>query len=173
MKISCRVFLACSLTVTALSAGAVDLTKVSCTVPIAEFRAALLQATNEARAKGRLCGSEYYAPASPLRWNGRLAKASRIHSRDMASNNFFSHTGSDGLQSWDRAVSAGFNYRRIGENIAAGYTNVASVQSGWENSPGHCRNIMNPNYTVMGAGCIARSGSDYQRYWTVVFGTRL
>lgn len=173
MKLSARVILASSLAATALSASAVDLNRIPCTTPIAEFREALLQATNEARASGRRCGSELYPQTTPLRWNGRLAKSARIHSRDMASNNFFSHTGSDGLQSWDRARNAGFQYSRIGENIAAGYNNVASVQTGWENSAGHCRNIMNPDFKVMGAGCITRSNSDYQRYWTVVFGTRL
>ncbi len=173
MKLTARVILASTLTATALTASAVDLTKVTCNVPVTEFREALLQATNDARSKGRFCGSQFYAKAAPLRWNGRLAKAARNHSRDMAINNFFSHTGSDGLQVWDRAVNAGFNYNYIGENIAAGYTTAASTQSGWEKSPGHCRNIMNPNYVVMGARCITRSNSDYQRYWTVVFGKRL
>lgn len=172
MKLSASVILASTLAVTAMSAAAVDLTRVSCTVPTAEFRAAILQATNKARTEGRRCGSEFYGPVAELRWNGRLMKAARNHSRDMAINNFFSHTGSDGLKAWDRALDAGFVYSRIGENIAAGQTSVASVQSGWENSAGHCRNIMNADYKVMGARCIARSGSDYQRYWTVVFGTR-
>lgn len=173
MKLTASVILASTLTATALSAGAVDLTKVTCNVPVKEFREAMLQATNDARSKARFCGSDFYAKAAPLRWNGKLAKAARNHSRDMAINNFFDHTGSDGLQAWDRAVSAGFRYRFIGENIAAGYTTMASTQAGWEKSPGHCRNIMNPNYVVMGARCISRSNSDYQRYWTVVFGKRL
>lgn len=172
MKIAASVILASTLATTALWAGAADLSRVPCTVPIAEFRDALLQATNESRAKGRRCGSDFYAKVAPLKWNGRLARSARVHSRDMASNNFFSHTGSDGLQAWDRALFSGFRYSHIGENIAAGYNDVASVQAGWENSPGHCRNIMNPDYAVMGAGCITRSNSDYRWYWTVVFGKR-
>ena len=35
----------------------------------------------------------------------------------------------------------------------------------WIESPGHCRNIMNSNYTEIG---VARVGD----YWTLVLGTR-
>ena len=89
----------------------------------------------------------------------------------MSSNNFFSHTGSDGLQPWDRAVAEGYAYRSIGENIAAGQGSVGEVQSGWMDSPGHCRNIMNSGYVEVGAACVVDSNAQYQRYWTVVFGS--
>ena len=145
---------------------------MSCTVPFKEFRAALLQATNEARAKGLQCGSEFYPSVAPLIWNGKMSRAARNHSRDMAFNNVFSHTGSDGLQVWDRVRGLGYPYTRVGENIAAGYTNVAAVQAGWESSEGHCRNMMRSEYKEMGAACVTLPGSTYQRYWTVVFGRR-
>ena len=80
-----------------------------------------------------------------------------------------SHTGSDGLAPWDRAVAEGYAYRNISENVAAGYPNAGSVQAGWLDSPGHCGNIMNPAYTEMGVGCTRSSGTDYGTYWTVVF----
>jgi len=55
-----------------------------------------------------------------LIWNEALARAAQKHSTDMSINNFFSHSGSDGLQVWDRANAEGYEYRYIGENIAAG-----------------------------------------------------
>ena len=110
------------------------------------------------------------AAAPRVRWSGELNRTAVRHSRDMARNNFFDHTGSDGLQVWDRAQAAGYAYRNIGENIAAGYPNVGRVQAGWLKSPGHCRNIMNPAYTQMAGRCVQRAGSDYGSYWTVVFG---
>ncbi len=132
--------------------------------------AALLQATNASRAQARQCGSESFAAAPALIWNDSLAEAARKHSNDMASNNFFSHTGSDGLQVWDRANAEGYQYRYIGENIAAGQTTVGIAQDGWVKSPGHCSNIMNPQIVEMGAACVADSGSQYRTYWTVVVG---
>ena len=134
------------------------------------MKAALLQSTNDFRTQARQCGTTAAASADPLVWNNSLAAAARSHSNDMESNNFFNHTGSDGLQAWDRAVAQGYTYRYIGENIAAGQRNVGSVQNGWIDSPGHCSNIMKQEFTEMGAACVPGSGSDYPSYWTVVFG---
>lgn len=141
-----------------------------CAAPPAEVARALIRATNRARASARRCGATTMPAVPRLRWNGALARAARKHSRDMAGNDFFSHTGSDGLKSWDRAVAEGYDYRNIGENIAAGYPNAGSVQEGWLDSPGHCRNIMNPSFTQIGVGCTRDTGASYGNYWTVVFG---
>ena len=141
-----------------------------CTASVAEVARALRRATNEARSKARRCGSTLMEAAPKLRWNRELTRAARAHSRDMARNNFFSHTGSDGLKVWDRALAEGYSYRYIGENIAAGYANVGSVQSGWLSSPGHCKNLMSANFTHMGVSCVREASSDYRDYWTVVFG---
>ena len=141
-----------------------------CSAPAADVSRALMRATNEARAEARRCGTTLMPAAPAVRLNSLLNRAARAHSRDMARNNFFSHTGSDGSKSWDRAAAQGYVYGYIGENIAAGYRDAGSVQSGWLNSPGHCENIMRPQYTQMGVGCTRSAGSDYGTYWTVVFG---
>jgi len=39
-----------------------------------------------------------------------------------------------------------------GENIAVGYPTVSSVLQGRLGSEGHCRNVMNPAFTEIGAG---------------------
>jgi uncharacterized protein YkwD len=88
----------------------------------------------------------------------------------MACNNFFSHTGLDGSQPWDRAQREGYNYSYIGENIAAGNSDAASTMTQWMNSTGHRENILNPNFTQIGIGYAYGSNSDYKYYWTAVFG---
>jgi len=40
----------------------------------------------------------------------------------------------------------------LGENIAKGYPNAAEVVWGWMHSRGHRKNILNPNYTLLGVG---------------------
>jgi uncharacterized protein YkwD len=80
----------------------------------------------------------------------------------MDQNKFFSHTGSNGSTVGERVTKAGFVWRSCGENIAKGYPNEETVVQGWINSAGHCKNIMNPGFTLMG---IAKSGD----YWTQVF----
>ena len=141
-----------------------------CAAPPVEVMRALFRETNRARASARRCGAQTMPAVPRLRWEGKLVRAARKHSRDMARNDFFSHTGSNGLKVWDRAVAEGYAYRSIGENIAAGYPNAGSVQAGWLDSPEHCRNIMSPSFTHMGAGCTRDAAAYYGSYWTVVFG---
>lgn len=125
----------------------------------------LLDLVNEVRQSGCNCGDEYFSPVSPVAWNDTLEKAAQIHSDDMNKKNFFSHTGSDGSSAGDRITELGYDWSTYGENIAAGYTSEQTVIQGWLDSDGHCKNIMNGNFTEMG---IATKGS----YWTQVFATK-
>ena len=113
----------------------------------------------------------------PLKLNDRLLDAAQDHSNDMARNDFFNHTGADGLTVGDRVRASGYQYSTAGENIAAGQTTAAQVVEGWMNSPGHRANILNPNYTEIGVGyeyLQNDTGSvNHNHYWTQVFGTLL
>ncbi|MCP5203109.1 MAG: thrombospondin type 3 repeat-containing protein [Pseudomonadales bacterium] len=132
----------------------------------------MLNAVNTVRAQARMCGSTSYAAASPLAWNCALETAATGHSADMANNNFFSHTGSDGQSVGYRATQAGYSWSAVGENIAAGIplSSVSAVIQAWLDSPGHCANMMRSTYTEFGAAKISNSSSTYNVYWTQVFG---
>jgi len=125
-------------------------------------RAKILRLVNQARREGRYCGSEWYGPVKDLRWNEKLEEAARIHSDDMYQNNFLSHTGSDGKKVDDRLYSVHYFWTACGENVAYGALYEDEVMKEWLDSPGHCVNIMNPRYTVMGAWLTGL-------YWTQVF----
>jgi len=137
----------------------------------AEAGKQILKDTNEARAAARNCGNQKFQAVPPLEWNGKLSTAALAHSREMAGRNYFSHAGKGGGQVSDRATEAGYNWRRIGENIAAGQSSPKQVVSAWLASPGHCANIMNPEFTEMGAAYAVNPESDTTIYWTQVFGT--
>lgn len=124
----------------------------------------LLDLVNELRAGGCLCGDQNMPAVGTLRWNQQLAAAAVQHSQDMANNQHFSHTGTDGSSGGDRIQQQGYRWQTYGENIAQGYASVASVFKGWKDSPGHCRNMMNANFKEMGAGV-------KNRYWTQDFAT--
>lgn len=134
----------------------------------------MLNAVNAARAQSRVCGSKgSYAAAPALTWSCELEAASLGHSQDMANNNFFSHTGSNGKNSGYRATAAGYTWSRMGENIAAGipYNAVSVVVQGWVDSPGHCANLMGAGFTQLGAAKFTNASSTYNVYWTQMFGT--
>lgn len=107
---------------------------------------------------------------APLRLNAELNTAAFDHSYDMASNNYFSHTGLNGSTFSERAIAAGYTGSPRGENIAAGYSTVANTFNQWVNSTGHLNNMLNSNSNEMGIGHATYNGSTYTHYWTQIFG---
>ena len=119
----------------------------------------VLRLTNVERAKAG-CG--------PVKGNAQLTKSATGHSRDMADNNYFSHTSLDGRTFSDRIKAAGYPGGTLAENIAAGQRTAASVMESWMNSPGHRANILNCGYRDLGVGHVL--GGEYGHYWTQNFG---
>jgi len=140
---------------------------------LGEWRAAgaeILRLTNSARASARACGGQRFGAAPPLEWAPALGAAALAHSRDMASRNYFSHRAKDGSQVGGRATREGYPWRSIGENIAAGQGSPAQVMASWLVSPTHCSNIMDRDFTQMGAAYALHDASDSTIYWTQVLG---
>ena len=135
------------------------------------YQAAMLEQVNAARATARSCGTEAFAAAQPLSYNCPIEGAATSHSQDMATNNFFSHTGSDGLRVGARVTATEYEWSVVGENIAAGYDEVETVMDAWLDSPGHCRNIMDPRFTEFAVMRVDATNKDYENYWTQVFAT--
>ncbi|EQM77953.1 CAP domain-containing protein [Pseudomonas stutzeri] len=132
---------------------------------------AVLEQVNQARREPRRCGEQSFEAAPPVSWDPKLGDTALAHSRDMAEKDYFSHQGRDGSQVSDRAQRQGYRWQRIGENIAAGQGSAEQAVSGWLASPGHCSNIMNPEFTEMGAAYATNPRSAATIYWTQVFGT--
>jgi uncharacterized protein YkwD len=109
---------------------------------------------------------------APMTTSSQLTAAARQHSRDMACNDFFSHTGSDGSSPFDRIASSGFSFTAAAENIYAGsgsYNSPQQAFNGWMNSSGHRTNMLNPTYTHIGVGYIYNASSTYGGYFTADF----
>ena len=131
----------------------------------------LLAAINTARAQGRDCGGQFFAAAPALSWNATLGEVAHSHSRAMANGNFFAHQDRDGYTPGDRAELAGYGGRLVGENIAAALDRSERVLDGWLASPAHCANLMNPQFSELGAAYAVDPKSDAGIYWTALFGT--
>lgn len=132
----------------------------------------LLDLINTARAEPRKCGTQAFTATAPLSWNDTLAGAANSHTRNMANGNFFDHLDPDGRTPGDRAELAGYIAKNIGENIAAGLDTPRKVVDGWLASPGHCANLMNPQFRELGAAYAMDPKSDAGIYWTGLFGTQ-
>jgi uncharacterized protein YkwD len=112
---------------------------------MSDLEQAVVDLTNQARVQNGL---------PPLQVQGALVAMAQLQSNNMAQLNEMAHVlpgvAEPTLQS--RAAAAGYNYAWLGENIAFGYPDAASVVAAWMNSPEHRANILNPNYTDIGVG---------------------
>ena len=134
--------------------------------------AQILKEINEARAVPRTCGTQAFAAAAPVTWNGYLAGAARTHAGDMAERAYFDHVTPEGRTPAQRAEAAGYTgWQEIAENIAAGYT-LGNVTQGWLDSPSHCKTLMDPTLKEVGVGYLYKPGSKYGTYWVQDYGTR-
>lgn len=131
----------------------------------------VIELINESRAVGRYCGSQWYPAVSPVVHNTKLARSSRRHSHDMGVRNYFAHSYGKSTLKY-RLKKVNYRWRAAGEIIAAGQPSPAGVVKAWIDSPGHCKNIMNPRYREVGSGFVIVEGSRYTKYWTVEFGRR-
>ena len=108
-----------------------------------DFEQRVIDLTNAERAKQGLAS---------LKANAELNRAADEHAEDMATQDYFSHTGLDGSSPGDRMADEGYQTRAWGENIAWGQKTPEAVVSAWMNSPGHRANILNGNFTEIGVG---------------------
>jgi uncharacterized protein YkwD len=142
----------------------------SCSLP--NFQADMLRAVNEARATARKCGSTDKPAVSAVTWNNELFAAAAGHSQDMALNDYFAHNSLDGRTPGQRAVNAGYRFRNMGENIAAGQIGIADVMQDWLESEGHCNAIMSGVFTEVAVSCVATTRPRYPTYWSMELGRR-
>ena len=161
-----RLIVSCLFTVICLT----GIKAYSQTTGTAEFKHEFLKQINHVRSTGCTCGTTYMPPAPPMVWNDNLEKAAKGHAWDMSNNNYFSHTSKDGRSMEDRIVFAGYIFNgfksfAIGENIAFGQMSINEVMNGWLKSPGHCKNLLNPQFKEVGV-------AQDHTYWVQDFGGR-
>jgi uncharacterized protein YkwD len=121
----------------------------------------LVQCANDARAAKGL---------ERLKVDHTLHAAAHAFARDMVRRRFFDHTDPDGRDPGERIEARGGDFSAWGENIARGYPGAGATCRGWLKSPGHRRNILDPDFTRVGAGYA--SGGTNGPYFVQDFGRR-
>jgi len=105
-----------------------------------------------------------------LKFEERLRIAARQHSEEMLKDNYLSHGSSNILNktSVQRIYNSGLPILKVGENVAEDIGNLIPfllrknidslakrIVNGWMESPGHRKNILDPDFTHMGIGSLA------------------
>jgi uncharacterized protein YkwD len=131
-----------------------------------------LALVNQARAQPRRCGSRSLPAAPALALDATLGSVAAAHARDMAHTGRMAHEGSDGSTAAERVTRAGYPWRTVAENVAAGDRTAEAVVQTWLDSPGHCANLMNPDVREMGIAYAFEASSPKGTYWAQVFAAR-
>ncbi|KGP90231.1 serine protease [Pontibacillus chungwhensis BH030062] len=105
-----------------------------------------------------------------LSWDEAVKTTARDHSKDMAVNNYFSHTNPEGQSPFDRMTEDGIAYRTAGENLAAGQSSSIFAHEGLMNSIGHRENILHKDFERLAVG--VAFNEEAQPYYTENFLTK-
>ena len=101
----------------------------------------------------------------PLTVSSKLRKAAQHHASDMANNEYFGHTSSDGTTWGVRIKRAGYSHP-AGETIAFGYDAASAVVRSWLNSPKQRHKLLNCDAKTIGVGYANLDGG----YWVADLG---
>lgn len=88
----------------------------------------------------------------PLAKNDLLTAAAQKKVEDMFNKNYFDHVSPAGQTPAELVAETGYNYKTTGENLALGdFASEKDLVDAWMASPGHRANILNRDYTEIGA----------------------
>jgi uncharacterized YkwD family protein len=101
---------------------------------------------------------------APLTLTKNLADGAYLKSKDMAVNNYFSHTSPTYGSPFDMMKSLGISYSAAGENIAKN-TSIKGAHDAFMNSSGHRANILNSGFSKLGLGIYQKDNYIYVTQW--------
>jgi len=111
--------------------------------PLASQEQLVIEQTNQIRAQAGL-------PALTL--DSRLMQSAAAKATDMATRGYFGHANPDGYHMSYWINGAGYTYSLAGENLAKGFYDLDRLMNAWVASPGHYKNLVQPEFTNIGVG---------------------
>jgi uncharacterized protein YkwD len=133
-------------------------------VKLSDDEKALVELTNKSRAEEKL---------AQLKINPLLCKVARQHTLNMCKHEKMAHV-LDGKSVAQRVTDAGYDYRKVGENLAKAYGDAKApasppteIHKKWMESKGHRAHILEPKYTEIGINMALSEKGTY--YYTVVY----
>jgi uncharacterized protein YkwD len=136
---------------TAVAALTLALPTTALASGLTRSEASLLRTMNQVRAQHGL---------APLRYDSRLERAARAHSREMVSTNTFAH-GAFGSRMLQFNVTGSL----VGENLAWGtgpFGTTSGFVKSWLASPEHRANLLRPSFRRVGVGELVSSFRGYR-----------
>ncbi|MDP3997281.1 MAG: CAP domain-containing protein, partial [bacterium] len=121
--------------------------------------AGILRATNLHRGENNVAA---------LTANTVLDKAAQAKLADMFAKQYFEHVSPDGAGPGDVVENAGYQFIRVGENLALGnFADDTELVQAWMDSPGHRANILYSGFSQIGIAT-TRGTYEGQQVWIAV-----
>jgi|GEM_PF-5030830 uncharacterized protein YkwD len=86
----------------------------------------------------------------PLSVSPQLQLSAQKKAEDIVERNYWSHNTPEGEPFW--VFVQDYDWRYLGENLAANFNTAEKAMTAWLNSPSHRANILNPLYQDIGVG---------------------
>jgi uncharacterized protein YkwD len=114
--------------------------------------------------------NQYRAAAGvpPLATDDRLRAAADDRMRHMEEVGYWSHESPDGMTPFVWVRMRAYDFRKVGENLAAGFDTAGLLVQAWMESPGHRANVLSPDYQDCGLSIIEGSTKGPARGSSIV-----
>jgi len=129
----------------------------------------LLDAINDVRATGALCGDRTRDPVPDLEVAPELRCAARRHAVDQSEGGTLSHTGNDGSSTLSRIDLAQYAGVPSHELLAGDFLDPQAVLEAWLASPTECEALLSSTAAEFGPG-FARSEDGRVATWVLMIG---
>ncbi|WP_208994855.1 CAP domain-containing protein [Roseibium hamelinense] len=81
----------------------------------------------------------------------------------------------DSMDTWQHSAfglsqrldKAGYANYAGAENLGSGYSSLSAAFEGWQGSPGHNKNLLNPYVTRVGIARVNRSDGKWRNFWVM------
>jgi uncharacterized protein YkwD len=150
--------LVCSLV---LAACAFSPTRVTGYAPARPFD---MTPVNPAEAAQMISAYRQSRGLGPVAVDGRLNAIAQSQANAMARADRVSHDVGGGFS---RRMN-GFEADAAAENIGAGFHDLPEAMQRWRDSPGHDRNLLNRDVTLIGIASVYAPDTRYKSFWALV-----
>lgn len=100
----------------------------------------------------------------PVAVDARLNALAQEQANAMARTGKVSHDLGGGFS----RRMAGFNPDAAAENLGGGFHDLPEAMQRWRDSPGHNRNLLNRDVTLIGIASVYAPNTTYKSYWALV-----
>ncbi len=130
----------------------------------------ILALTNAFRVQAQTCGTQQFPAVQVLTQVEAVGDTAWFHSTEMAAQDTENHVGASTV---DRLKAQGFNPGTTVEHRkkTALPVNPEEAFNAWKADPVACADLMNPSFTVMGAGYAGHHDGFTSAYWTQILTT--